>query len=250
MMINSTRYAYDDKGGRLCNHLIRNIVMSKIAEKNDIKFTYSIYHPKLQELGLPFFETGTKTYTENIHVHDYNALMLMTGPPVNKNLLMFPNTYFQTPELSMFLRDYLCSAPIRSSIESHNRYASRYNNNNDVFVHVRLGDITGTVHTMPLSYYESALSKISFSGGYISSDSPDHEICKTLSEKYGLTIFNDDDVGTVMMAATCKHLVLSHGTYSWLMGILGYYSEVYAPAHKSAWHGDIFNIPGWHKVDL
>jgi hypothetical protein len=252
-MINSTRYVRDDWGGRLCNHLIRNVVMSNIAEKNNIQFRYSVFNPKLKELGLLFFESGTKTYAENIHVHDGNAIALLTGPPVYKNLVMNPSTYFQTPALSLYLRNYLWSTHVRSSIESHNRYAARYNNNNNVFIHIRLGDL---LHGMgdrqcvqPISYYENALSKISFSGGYISSDSPDHELCKALSEKYGLTIFNDDEVNTIMMASTCKHLILSHGTYSWVIGVLGYYSDVYTPSHKSLWHGDIFNIPGWHAVD-
>jgi hypothetical protein len=222
--------------------------MSIIAEKNNVKFTYSVYHSKLKELGIHFFETGTMIYGQGVHVTSDNALPLITGPPIYKSLIMLPSTYFQTSALSLFLRNYFRSAPIRASIESHNRFAPRYNNNNDAFVHVRLGDITGTVHTLPLSYYENALSGIDFSGGYISSDSPDHEICKTLSEKYGLTIFNEDEVSTIMLASTCKHLVLSHGTYSWVIGVLGYYSDVYNPDFTAAWHGDIFNMPGWKKV--
>lgn len=203
---------------------------------------------QIKAIGIPIFEHGALTFSNSIRVTTENAYTLLTGPSITDNILIPRDNYFQTHDIAMYLRNYLWSSAVCERIQHHNINKERYGCNNDVFIHVRLGDIAGSPRTQQLSYYENALRNISFDKGYISSDSPNHPICRELCRKYGLTILNLDEVGTIMFGSTCKHVVLSHGTFSWIIGILSYMSDVYIPTHKAIWHGDIFEMPGWSKV--
>lgn len=132
-----------------------------------------------------------------------------------------------------------------------NPFMMRYNNNNDVYVHVRLGDVTG-IHSLPFEYYDTALSNLNgeYNQGYISSDSIDHSICQQLIQKYNLKPINYDVVETIQFASTCRHLVLSLGTFSWLIGFFAYSSDdIQYPVDKKPWHGNIFVFPEWKCVD-
>lgn len=240
----NTTYGLD---GRLGNHIFYNLVMSILAEKSNIKVTYSVYNSQIKAIGIPIFEHGTLTFSTSMRVTTENALPLLIGAPIAKNIIIPRDNYFQTHDIAIYLRDYLWSSTVSERIKQHNLHKERYNNNNDVFVHVRLGDLTGNF-SQPLSYYDNALCDISFNKGYISSDSPNHPIIRELCAKYSLTLLNVDEVETIMFGSTCKHVVLSHGTFSWIIGILSYMSDVYVPNYKARWHGDIFEMPGWHKV--
>jgi hypothetical protein len=58
-----------------------------------------------------------------------------------------------------------------------------YNNNNDLFIHLRLGDVQS--NTLKVTkYYDNLLSKLDFENGYISSDSIQNETCKYFIKKY------------------------------------------------------------------
>jgi hypothetical protein len=89
-----------------------------------------------------------------------------------------------------------------------------------------------------------------FSTGYISSDSINHPICKRLIEKYGLRIYNSDEIDTILFASTCSKIVLSTGTFSWLIGFLAPFSTVYYPKITHWWHGDIFVFEHWNEISL
>ena len=118
--------------------------------------------------------------------------------------------------------------------------------NNDVFIHVRLGDIQDKWNNS-FEYYNSILEKMSFDKGYISSDTIDSEICVKLIDKYNLNIINENEVKTIMFASTCTNIVLSGGTFSWLIGFLAFYSKyIYYPMDKKdKWYGDIFVFDEW-----
>ena len=61
-------------------------------------------------------------------------------------------------------------------------------------------------------------------------------------------LFNDNEVNTIMFASTCKNIVLSHGTFSWLIGLLGFYSTIYYQKITRFWQGDIFVFPEWNEI--
>lgn len=124
-------------------------------------------------------------------------------------------------------------------------------NREGAFVHVRLGDLLQS-HAksgnrfMDQEYYERAIEDST--GGYISSDSPDHPIVQRLMEKYNLTLFNDSPENTIIFAAGCSKKVLSLGTFSWWIGYLGNQNEVICPDSRKCveWHGNIFPQQGWN----
>jgi hypothetical protein len=104
-------------------------------------------------------------------------------------------------------------------------------------------------NNLTFEYYDKVLSSISFDKGYISSDTIKSDICKDLIKKYKLNIAYDTDIHTIMFGSTCQHIVLSGGTFSWLIGFLGFFSDVYFPSHREkVWYGDIFVFPRWKGV--
>jgi hypothetical protein len=52
-----------------------------------------------------------------------------------------------------------------------------------------------------------------------------------------------------MFGSTCKNIILSGGTFSWLIGFLSpNNSNVFYPDIKKRWYGDIFNFKNWKKI--
>ena len=232
--------------GRFCNHFFRNIAASILAEKANLTFNYS-YKDELATLGIRLFN-GNKTYAETAIMNDDTFYTAITDPHFDANLFL-DWTSAQTPEFSTYLYDYFKDPCRRGPVLCANFYRARYNTNNDVFVHVRLGD---AVQWSPgADYFDAALSKLTFEQGYISTDQKDHPIVKHLMEKWGLTLFERSEVETIMFANTCKHLVLSHGTFSYVIGLLGFYSDIYCPPDRyNTWCGKIFDLPGWTKLEF
>jgi hypothetical protein len=228
-------------GAGFGNILIANLACHFICKISNLKFNYK-YKDELKELGIELFE-GENTY-KNIALitvdNFYNIIKYSTA--LNSNLRF--NTYFQTPEFSLFIYAYFNT--IKDSIMKANIFKNRYQNNNDVFVHIRLGDVTE--HNPGYDYYDSVLSKLTFDSGYIASDTIDDEICQRLIIKYKLSYINLREHHMIMFASVCKHIVLSHGTFSWLFGAMAFFSDIYYSGKKATWHGDIFNIPTWIKI--
>ena len=101
------------------------------------------------------------------------------------------------------------------------------------------------------NYYEKVLSNEMFVNGYISSDSINDPLCQTLINKYNLTIIDKSEVETIMFASTCNIIVLSGGTFSWLIGFFSFFSKnIYYPNIDNPWYGNIFNLLNWQSVAL
>ena len=125
-------------------------------------------------------------------------------------------------------------------------------NNNDVFVHIRLGDVADK--NPGFEYYEKVLKSLKtnrYDRIYLSSDSPSHPICQKIFEVFRNTSFLQiDEVSTIQFASTCRYVVLSHGSFSAAIGYLAFFSEVYYPAYDDMkrWYGDMFSVPGFQMV--
>jgi len=227
--------------GRFANHFIRNMASHILAKKYNLKFIYS-YHNEIKELGIDLFIDGINSYNETIEIYDTNLMDYINNIIINKNIIM--NNCYQSKEFILYLKKYFDDNHLFDQIKIKNIYNSRYDTNNDLFVHVRLGDTIG--FNLSFEYYDNIISKIKFENGYISSDTINHEICKKLINKYNLIKIELNEIQTIMYGSTCKYIVLSQGTFSWLIGFLGIYSEIYVPSTHT-WHGNIFVIPEWIK---
>jgi hypothetical protein len=259
-------------GGRFGNIFIRNFVAEYIAKKNNLKMKYERYY-QFEKLGIKLF-IGENIYDETLLITDENINSIIFNDNIfntyakNRNIIFRQHDYnpfsirnyawCQTSSIASYIRKVV---NLENRIMNNNPFKDRYNKNNDIFIHVRLGDIIGLKFNVSINYYDSIIQKILdsknyknnhyFNNGvrYITSDSIDNIICQTLIKKYDLKIYNADEIDTIQFGSTCKNIVLSNGTYSWLLGLLSFGSNVHYPTIKKKWHGNIFIFPDWHKVN-
>ena len=156
------------------------------------------------------------------------------------NIIIHNNIWLQKKEFCLCLQEYFNDITYKNKIILNNQFKVRYNNNNDLFIHFRLGDVESNTTTL-FQHYDTLLKSISFKNGYISSDSINSKYCEYFIKKYNLIIINYDEIKTIMFGSTCNHVVLSGGTFSWLIGFFAFYSEnVYYPCYENPWFGNIF----------
>ena len=197
-----------------------------------------------------------------MEITDQNVDSLIFNDDIFERYLRKRNIFFRQYDYNPFnnhdfawLQTSSVVSHIRNIVNKDNRifnanpYKDRYNNNDDLIVHVRLGDIIEFGYNLPYHYYENTISSLNFNKGYIISDSPDNDFVKRLIERFNLVIYNSDEIDTLQFASTCRKIVLSQGTYSWLTGLLGFYSQVYYPKNKIKWHGNIYIYPDWNERD-
>ena len=238
-------------GGRLCNHFFRDIAIHLIAMKYNLDVEYSC-EEEFNKLGLIFFK-GSKNYDttkETLYINDSNYMDIYNKLYEDKNIMIDSqnSNYFQTIEISKIIFDYVNREEIKKKIIEMNKYKERYNANDDVFIHVRLGDVEQ--HTHGFEYYDRALSQIVFKNGYISSDTINHNICQELIKKYNLNIFQNNEIETIMFANTCKYIVLSHGTFSHVSSLFSYYTDkVFYPNYNHLWANNILIHPKRISID-
>lgn len=236
--------------GRLCNNIIRNICCSILAKKAGVKFTY-LYEKEIDALGIELYKEGTQTYSiTKIILDSCIDQYIDPSTPFCSNIRLGYPCFFQTKKVIHMIYALLREHTSQIRIRMKNTFRERYGTNNDVFLHIRLGDVIGL--NPGFSYYDTALASLSFTKGYIGSDSPDDPICKKLVEKYPtLEILPYDEVHTIHFASTCKHVILSYGSFSYMIGCFAFDSRIFYPEFNPSayvWHGDMFSIPGWKCV--
>jgi hypothetical protein len=234
--------------GRLGNQIIRNLAVSQIAEKYDLKVNYCNYD-LICKLGI-YLYSGNNVYNDIQYLTDDNYFTVYYSGNLDYNL--DPNdAYFQTSEITNFLYNYLHNDEIRSNIIKNNPFFERYKTNNDLFIHIRLTDVS---HYNPgIQYYLNTIQMISFDNLYVSTDDKNHCIVETIFKIYQNAILIDyDEINTFQYASTCKHIILSHGSFSAVIGYLSFYSIVYYPEYEldKIWYGDMFSIQNWIKCKV
>jgi hypothetical protein len=181
---------------------------------------------------------------------DTNYFTIYNNEQLTSNLN--PNSsFFQTKEITRFLHTYLHTPKIKSNIIENNPFKERYNKNNDLFVHIRLTDMA---HFNPgIKYYINAIKNITFDKLYISTDDKNHSIITELLKLYPSSqLYNFDEITTFQFASTCKNILLSHGSFSAIIGYLSFFSDIYYPEYQSnkMWYGDMFSIDNWVKLPV
>jgi hypothetical protein len=149
------------------------------------------------------------------------------------------------------LYKYLHKDEIKSKFIDNNPFKERYTKNNDLFIHIRLTDVA---HFNPgIKYYINAIKNVVFDNLYISTDDKNNSIITELLKLYpSSTLINYDEITTFQFASTCKHIVLSHGSFSAIIGYLSFFSNIYYPEYElnKVWYGDIFSIDNWNKLSV
>jgi hypothetical protein len=133
------------------------LAVSFIAEKFNLFVNYSSYE-LIKQLGIYLF-IGEKKFDNTIQLNDENFFDIYNNSNLNSNLNP-NNNYFQTKEITNFLYSYLNDDKIKKNIIESNQFNERYNNNNDLCIHIRLTD--AITFNPGIHYYFKAISQCQF----------------------------------------------------------------------------------------
>ena len=225
--------------GRLGNSMFKNCAASILSKKFDIKVEKYINPECLQILRPRFYEQGSKIHEKQIEAGCRNFANILQKNDIDYGL----NLTSPCQEKS-FILNY------RNEIL--NQFDLKYNqqHDDDLFVHVRLGDCIRLNRVTSIDYYIKAIEQTRFNKGYISSDTPSHQIVTHLITKFNLTLYENPPVETINFAKDFGKLVLSKGTFSWWMGFLSKARSVFYPKGGPRWHGDIFVFDEWTPIEF
>jgi hypothetical protein len=156
--------------------------------------------------------------------------------------------YFQTEEITTILHNNLINK--MENIIDKNPYKKRYKNNNDIFLHIRLTDVKKW--NVGIEYYIHCINLLNYDNIYIGSDNFNDELIQKIKTLYPKVIFIEKNpVETIQFGSTCKSIILSHGSFSAVIGYLGFFSNVYYMDKNSGWCPlSIFKNKGFIAIDL
>ena len=228
--------------GRFANYVFMCIPFSIFAKKFDLKVIYGTGDDCINlfnQLGLHLF-SGSKSYRTTIEINSKNFMSIFNKHEFKHRFIKQPGEFFQDNNNFLNLVKYYFIEK-QDDIIKANPYKERYNNNNDIHVHIRLGDMSK--RPLPIGYFINTINNINnYDNLYISSDSYSRApLIKNLLSKFPNAILKDFDsspIPTLQFASTCKYNILSCGSYSALIGYLSFFSKVYymdfdtIPAYK------------------
>ena len=231
--------------GRLGNQIIRNLAVSIVAEKHNLYVRYGSYD-KIESLGIELF-VGKNNYDNTIAITDENYFNILEQSQLYSNLNA-NNNYFQTKMITTLLYNHLqCK---KDNIIKKNKFNKRYNMNDDLFIHIRLTDVQS--YNPGLKYYINTINQIKYNNIYIATDDKEHKIIKELISIYkNIQIIDYEEIETIQFGSTCKNIILSHGSFSAIIGYLSFFSNIYYPEYDETkiWYGDMFSVDtNWNKV--
>ena len=150
-------------------------------------------------------------YDKTIELNDKNYYDHLNNLEPNTGYIL--NGFFQDSRLLCDFRDqildlYKLPEP-KESVSS-----------DDVFIACRLGDcLKGSRTYCTMEYIENQLkaSRHMYDTAYITSDTITHPPLKRLIEEYDLTVYQDEPMNKILFAAQFNNLILSAGSFSYLM---------------------------------
>jgi hypothetical protein len=237
------------ENGRLGNQIFRNIAVSMIAKKHNLKVDYANYQKISEQLGIPLF-SGSKVHNEYIMLDDDNFFEVLSYPTMYFTYNLYADeAFFQTKDISQTIYGYLRHRLAKTQIMRCNPFSARYEQNQDIYIHIRLTDLIN--HTPGYEYFANLVRKIPHEQLYISTDEETHSIITQMKQTFPkMIILQMDEIQTMQFASTCRHVILSHSTFSAIIGYIAYYSTVYYPSYQpgKTWCGDIFRIFDWISI--
>jgi hypothetical protein len=200
-------------------------------------------------LGIPLF-SGSRVYKEYVELNDDNFLTALSYPTDYFTYNLYADeAFFQTKDISQTIYGYLRHREAKKQIMQHNPFSARYGQNQDIYIHIRLTDLIK--HTPGYKYFANLVHRIPHEHLYVSTDEETHPIIIQMKQTFPqMRIIRLDEIQTIQFASTCRHVILSHSTFSAIIGYIAYYSTVYYPSYRSGetWCGDIFRISDWISV--
>ena len=192
-----------EHNGRLCNQVIRNLSLSLLAEKYDLYVEYSNYNNINNKLGIELF-VGNKKYNKTILINNNNYMNYLNNNIENNANFNFMSAYFQSEEITNILHKHLINK--KKNIIDKNPYKERYQNNNDIFLHIRLTD--AKKFNVGIEYYIHCINLLKYDNIYIGSDNFNDDLIKKIKNLYPSVIFiNKDPIETIQFGSTCKNII-------------------------------------------
>jgi hypothetical protein len=236
------------KGG-FCNHVIRALACSFLAKQRNLRFHYGEFWDKMNALGIELFTQGELTFHQEQEITDDVLMTCLRDQVLFPYDLRVFESFFQNKWFANYLYQHFQQPTHQQSICSANKFQSRYHHNNDLFVHVRLTDMAH--NNQGFAYYDKGISSIQYDTGYISSDDIHHDICQQLIAKYGLTVIDYNDVETIMFGSTCQHVMVTGGSYSFIIALFSFFSNVYYLKGMNIWYpAELFHVDAWKEIDV
>ena len=236
----------NDHRARFGNLFFLNMCLHLFSLKFNLKSSYK-YVNEFHQFGIDFFK-GKNLYKKNLLLTDFNFENLLKSDTSPNNVIINNDMWCHTNNFCKIINKYFTENNLFEKVKNKNVYKTRYNNNNDLFIHLRLGDVSEkTIKSK--DYYIKLLEEIQFDEGYISSDNINDPFCKYLIKEYDLIVINKSEIKTIMFGNTCKNIILSGGTFSWLIGFFAEKEScIFYPEIQDTWYGDIFSFTNWNKV--
>ena len=235
-----------ESSGRLCNQIIRNLALNILAEKYDLYVEYSNYD-NINKLGIELY-VGKKKYDKTVLINNNNYMNYFNNNIKNNSNFNFMTDYFQSEEITTILHNNLINN--KKNIIDKNPYKERYKNNNDIFLHIRLTDTKK--YNVGIEYYIHCINLLNYDNIYIGSDDFNDDLIKKIKTLYPSVIFiKKNPIETIQFGSTCKNIILSHGSFSAVIGYLGFFSNVYFMNKKPKWCPlGLFTNKGFIPVNL
>ena len=239
-----------ETNGRLCNQVIRNLALSLLAEKYDLHVEYSSYDDINNKLGIELF-IGNNKHDKTVPINNNNYMNYFNNTIEDNANFDFMSDFFQIEEITTVLHKHLTNN--KENIIDKNPFKERYNNNNDVFLHVRLTDTKQW--NVGIDYFIHCINSLKYDNIYIGSDDFNDELIKKLKTLYPKAILVEKNpVETIQFGTTCKNIILSHGSFSAVIGYLGFFSNRYflnkEPGHYGLGPLGMFINKGFIPVNL
>ena len=239
-------------GGGLGNQVIRAMALNEVAKKFDLKASYENHEQIQERLGIQLF-SGSKAFKQTRYVYNNDLFYLLDQALCIDYNVSMSRDFFQTEKMTDLYFKRLTHKNQKQTIINHNPFKERYGNNNDIYIHVRLQDLSKW--TPDIQYYIKAIEQVgNYDTIYVSTDEKEHELIQNLKKCYPcLKLIDKDIIETVQFASTCKHVILTFGTFSSLIGWISYFSTVYySTVYRPYGAGPIglFTNKGWNPISI
>jgi hypothetical protein len=237
-------------GGLLGNKMFQVAISLVLAKRFKRGVDFSALLKDWRDQILPLFNIPERN---NDNIGLYQSHRYIRDDNINQLFELEPEEMTDV-EIRMrnqhFLQTDLAAKKIRENLDDI--FISTPKEQDGIFIHYRLGDLGAAPRSVHPEYIRRAIESIPDSSGprYISSDSPNHELVNSICGDYGFNIYENSPVETILFGSKFTNKILSLGTFSWWIGVLGSQNNVIYPDREEyvKWCGDIFVFEDWTKM--
>ena len=270
------------EGGQLGNQFMRNFILYFLVKKYNFKCSVKYYLEKdFQKLGLPFFSSDNNIKCEGeekILINAYKCIQKKTKiEDINLKwgikYFIHERSYYQSIKYAEFMiyNFHKKNNTLIKRIINNNKFKERYDNNKDIFIHIRSGRLFDRIPPIIpcFEYYDYVINSLDgkYDNIYVCSDNVNNNIIQRLKEKYEVKIpeCNNNKLDVILFGSTCKYVVLSSGSFSFMIGLFSYFTKnIYFSSNTGKlgkrmdkrWHPDYYlamdktNFDKFIKIDL